>query len=194
MSSAIPHREPTGTTICKILEDPSAYDNKLVVVRGYVEISSEYSILVSENCSEHGVWLALADGSGLPGLTATVNSRTLPGDQNKQRKITSRIPVRLVRDANFERFEHYLEMSAKGESCTTNPPPSFPPECTIYRVSATFVGRIDGTQKDIRAPNARQGKHGAADDRGFGHMGLFEAQLVVQSVQDVVATDKTKIR
>jgi len=193
VSSGIPHPEPTGTTICKILADPSAYDNKLVIVRGYVELSSEYSILVSENCSEHGIWLALADGSALPGLTATVNSRTLLAAQNRQPKITPRIAVRLVRDSGFQRFERYLEASAKGESCATAPPPSFPPECTIYRVSAQSVGRIDGIKKDIRA-NARQAARGAADGGGFGHMGMFDAQLVVQSVQDVVAVDKSKIR
>ncbi|SRR6266851_3517961 len=194
MASGIPHPEPTGTTICKILADPSTYDNKLVIVHGYVEVSSEYSILVSENCSEHGIWLALADGSALPGLTATVNSRTLPAAQNRQPKITPRIAVRLVRDSGFQRFERYLEASAKGESCATAPPPSFPPECTIYRVSAKFVGRIDSIKKDIRAAKARQATRGAADGGGFGHMGMFDAQLVVQSVQDVVAVDKSKIR
>jgi hypothetical protein len=60
-------------------------------------------------------------------------------------------------------------------------------------VSATFVGRIDSIKKDIRA-NARQAARGAADGGGFGHMGMFDAQLVVQSVQDVVAVDKSKIR
>jgi hypothetical protein len=43
--------EPTDTTVCRILEDPASFNNKLVQAHGYLSISFEYSILHSESCS-----------------------------------------------------------------------------------------------------------------------------------------------
>src|SRR5260370_26812875 len=87
---------PIETTACKILEDPSAYNNKLVKVRGLVKISSEYSILVSQGCPE-GIWLAMGDGSGLPGLVAIVNGRGSPGSKYSKRQMSYPIPIHLIR-------------------------------------------------------------------------------------------------
>ena len=59
--------------------------------------------------------------------------------------------MRLVKDSNLEELEPYWTISAKGEACADGPPPSFPPDCTTYRVTATFVGRIDGVSKEVHA-------------------------------------------
>jgi hypothetical protein len=40
--------KPIETTVCAILADPSSFNNKLVKVRGYVQVSSEYSILTDD--------------------------------------------------------------------------------------------------------------------------------------------------
>jgi len=45
-----PVREPVQATVCKILSDPSAYNNRIVGVRGYVDASSECSLLVDDRC------------------------------------------------------------------------------------------------------------------------------------------------
>jgi hypothetical protein len=46
---------PVEVSVCKIGDNPSAYNNKLVKVRGYVSGSFECSILVDERCPESGI-------------------------------------------------------------------------------------------------------------------------------------------
>jgi hypothetical protein len=82
-----------------------------------------------------------------------------------------------------------LEISAKGESCADVPRPTFPPDCHAYRVTATFIGRIDAVSTEVRAAHLRRSSRDPVDGKGFGHMGMFDAQLVVQSIDDVVAVD-----
>src|SRR5205823_656542 len=73
------------TTVCKILDNPSAYNNKLVRVRGIVSVSSEYSTLNDPKCSDGlGIWFAFADGSGPPGLEMIVNGKGTPGGKKFQ--------------------------------------------------------------------------------------------------------------
>ena len=59
--------KPVRATVCEIAQNPSAFNNKLVKVRGYVSVSFEFSILEAEGCSD-AIWFALGDGSGSPGL------------------------------------------------------------------------------------------------------------------------------
>jgi hypothetical protein len=179
--------EPVATTICEVLADPSAFNNKLVQVRGYVTISFEYSLLHSEECSGE-IWFALGDGSGPPGLAVTVNGRGTPGETSTHGVHSPPIPIRLIRDANFEKFENYLTESAKvqpGKPCG--------PDCHLYQVTATFTGRIDGVSKDVHAAHLKRLPSQSSDSKGFGQMGLFDAQLVVQAVKDVEAVDLTHI-
>jgi hypothetical protein len=179
--------EPVTTTVCEILENPSAFNNRLVQVRGYVTISFEYSLLHSEECSDQ-IWFALGDGSGPPGLEVTVNGRGTPGATIPHGVRSPPIPVRLIRDANFEKFESYLAKSAKvkpGRPCG--------PDCHLYQVTATFTGRIDGVSKDVHAAHLKRLPSQPSDSKGFGQMGLFDAQLVVRSVKDVEAVDLTHV-
>ena len=88
-----PQLEPVETTVCKILDDPSAHNNRLLKVRGYVQASFEYSVLSDEHCPEHGIWFAFADGSAPPQLDAIVNgSGTTGGRDSKGRQIPA-MPV-----------------------------------------------------------------------------------------------------
>src|ERR1700733_8382624 len=73
--------EPIATTVCKILEDPASFNNKLVQVHGYLSISFEYSTLHSESCSG-GMWFALADDSGPRGLQMIVRGNAVAGTQS----------------------------------------------------------------------------------------------------------------
>lgn len=161
---------PKETTVCSIVSNPKKYDNKIVKVSGYLVISPEYSILASDDCTM-GVWFVLEEGAAQPGLIATVN----PAKSAKARDDSkTRIPVTLVRDSSFAELKKLLELSSKAESCIEQLSQSGPiPDCRTYRISATFTGRIDG----MRTKNAG----------GYGHMGLFKAQLVVQRVENIRA-------
>ncbi len=132
------------------------------------------------------IWFALADGSGPPGLQVTVPGRGTSGGKDSNGRRSRPIPVTLVRDENFEKLENYLTESAKAES-------GMPcgPTCHLYDVEATFIGRIDGVSKEVHAAHLKKSPLQSSDFKGFGQMGLFDAQLVVQSVKDVEAVELT---
>jgi hypothetical protein len=178
---------PLETTVCKILEDPSAYNNKLVKVKGFASVTPEYSLLEERGCSEQ-IWLALHD-SAIPGLVATINGQGSPGGKTAKGAPIPPLQVHLVKDSNYRELVRYLEISAKGEACLDEPPSLTVPDCRTNRVSATFTGRIDGVSKQIHEAHRKQTSHDSPDFRGFGHMGLFDAQLVVQTVENVVAVE-----
>jgi hypothetical protein len=177
--------EPIATEVCEILEDPSFFNNKLVRVRGYITVSFEYSILRSEKCAGE-IWLVLGDASGPPGLAVTVGGKGVPGEKDSGGHWRRPLSVALVRDADFEKFESYLAESAKvqpGKPCGR--------DCHLYRVTATFTGRVDGVSKKVHSAHLERSPTQPSDFKGFGQMGLFDAQLVVQSVKDVDAVELT---
>jgi hypothetical protein len=182
------------TTVCMVLDEPWAYNNKLVKVRGYVRANFEYSVLLDEQCPDNGIWFAFADGSGPPELAMTVRGKGTPGGKDSKGRATPPIPVRLIKDSNFKELEHYWALSVRGEACADEPPPPFPPDCTTYRVTATFIGRVDGVSKKVHAAHLKKSSRDAVGGEGFGHMGIFDAQIVVQSVENVVAVDESEIR
>jgi len=187
-------RGPVETTVCKIFDDPSGHNNKLVKVRGYVDASSEYSLLLDEHCPEKQIWFAFADGSGLPLLQAYANGYGTAGGKDSKGRPTPPIPVRLVRDESFAELVRYLKLSAKGAACADGLPTASPPDCTTYHVTATFTGRVDGVSKLIHLAHVRQSARDQIDGKGFGHMGMFDAQIVVQSVENVLAVDESELR
>jgi hypothetical protein len=87
-----------------------------------------------------------------------------------------------------------MTASAHAESCANRAPTGFPPDCTTYRVTATFTGRIDSVSKALHRAHLKRSRSLPVDWKGFGHMGMFDAQLVVQTVEEVVAVDEDEIR
>ncbi len=85
-------QKPVETTVCKIFDDPSAYNNKLVKVRGYVQASFEYSLLLDERCPEKLIWFAFADGSGPPQLKIMVRGTGTPGGRDSKGRPIPPIP------------------------------------------------------------------------------------------------------
>src|SRR5258705_1563558 len=142
-------QKPLEATVCKILDDPSAYNNRLVKVRGYVSTSSEYSLLVNERCDTNPIWLAFADDSVAPQLVATVNGTGTAGGRDSKGRQIPPMPVHLIRDANYRELMHYFAISAKVGACADCPPPPLPPDCTTYRVTPTFTARVDGVSKQV---------------------------------------------
>jgi len=172
-----PKRNLMHVSVCEIRAKPDKYDNKIVRVRASVQINFEYSLLEDPHCSD-GIWLVLGDGTGLPGPAMTVPKQSPKRTADFRRK-AARIPIRLRRDAHYKDLERYLRLDAKGRSCIDNTPVSNLPDCRTYRVTATFMGRVDGVFRDAKS------RHDAPTSQGFGHMGLFDAQLVVESVSEV---------
>ena len=188
-----PAQAPAETTVCKILRDPSAFNNRIVKVRGYANASSEYSLLVDGHCDTSLLWLAFADGSAPPQVEAVVNGNGTPGGKTAKDWQTPPRPVHLVRDASFEELEHYLNLNAKAANCANGPAPdlSHLADCKTYQITATFTGRIDGVSKSVHESHLKRKTGDGTDWKGFGHMGMFDAQIVVTSVEKVVAVDES---
>lgn len=180
------------TTVCAVAAAPYTYNNKLVKVRGYVESNFEYSLLIDEHCPK-AIWFSFADGSAPPGLVATVNGTGTPGSKDSRGRRVPPMPVHLVRDENLEKILRYWAISAKGIVCAERLTFEFPPDCTTYRVTATFTGRIDGISKQVQEERRKRGDN-ATHWMGFGHMGMFDAQIVVQSVEEIVVVEEDHIR
>jgi hypothetical protein len=97
--------------------------------------------------------------------------------------------VRLVRDSNFEKFERYMKIKAEAKPCINDPSLPTPPDCAVERVTATFTGRIDSVPKQIHAAHMKKPPDKPPDFKGFGQMGMFDAQLILESVENVLAVD-----
>lgn len=183
------HPKPIETTVCEILRNPSSFNNKIVRVRGEVSVSFEYSLLGDDGCSDKTIWFALADGSGAPGLGAMVNGNGKPGGKNSAGTPIPPISVKLMRDANFAKFAHYMTVKAEAKPCFDPSTQSTPSDCGVERVTATFTGRIDSVSKAVHEVHLKRKSGERIDGKGFGHMGMFDAQLVVEQVGEVQAVD-----
>jgi hypothetical protein len=181
-------QKPVEATVCQVLKDPFAYNNKLVRIRGSVNVNFEYAVLTSEGC-EDALWFALADGSGAPGLVATISGKGRPGGKDSKGRRIPTVTVKLVRNANFERFQHYMNVKAAEKPCFNDLTQPTPPDCDVDRVTATFIGRIDSVSKQVHQAHLKKSPREKSDFSGFGHMGLFDAQIVVQAVEEILVVD-----
>src|ERR1700722_13383999 len=89
---------PIETSVCKIVNEPSTYNNRLVKVRGYVRANFEYSVLLNETRPHNGIWFVFADGSVPPELAVTVTGKGASGSRDSRGRVTSPIPVGLAKD------------------------------------------------------------------------------------------------
>jgi hypothetical protein len=180
--------KPLTAAVCTILADPSSFDNKLVTVRAVIHVSSEYAT-IEDNESRCGeaIWIVLGSFPAPLGLLATVNGSSSPKTASREHESSNTISITLSKDRSYDTLMQYLSSSEKGNSCVDQPGVSSIPDCTTYRVTATFTGRLDSVPKAVRAAHLRRGVRDAPDFVGYGHMGMFDAQLVVRSVEKVEA-------
>ena len=85
-----------------------------------------------------------------------------------------------MKDAKFERFEKQMDarIDADSESSKNNG------EFVMHCVTATFVGRIDAVSNEVHEFRKTKNDPYKSDGLGFGHMGHFEAQFMLKSVED----------
>lgn len=189
-----PAQEPKETDICQILSKPYPYNNTIVKIRAYMETSWEFSMLMDERCG--ALWLGFADGSAPPELVAIVNGNGTAGGKDADGRQIPPISIRLLRDSNWEQLAHYMNQNAKAQECGKEPAPDLDhlSDCTTYRITATFTGRIDAVSKSVYESRRKRKTGDKIDWKGFGHMGMFDAQIVVKTVEDVVAVDELELR
>jgi hypothetical protein len=191
-ASVIRQAKPIETTICAIAENPAAFNNKLVRVKGHYSGNFEYSMLSGDGCPE-SLWFEYAsDNDSPPGLVIHVSGGALPGGEDEKGWRIRPLPVSLVQDKNFEHFERLMKARVKAEQWGEK---RHPGRFVSYQVTATFTGRIDGVSREIREFHRKRSPLDSADFLGFGQMGLFDAQLIMQSVEgDAVLESEPRSR
>jgi hypothetical protein len=179
-------QKPIETTVCAILEHPSAFNNKIVRIHGYASGNFEYSTLGADGCSD-SLWFAYGNGEGPPELAAWVSGGARPGSEDDDGRLILPVPVKLVEDSNFQQFQKLMKARAKADAhfFKQNADPLI-----LYRVAATFIGRVDAVSDDIHAFHLKRKAMDRADLLGFGQMGLFDAQFVLQSVEHDAVLEK----
>ena len=179
-------QKPIATTVCAILEHPAAFNNKIVRIHGYASGNFEYSELGADGCSG-SLWLAYGNGEGPPDLAATVRGGARPGSEDSEGRLILPAPVELVQNSNFRRFQKLMRARAQAdERSSKENTDSF----AFNRVAATFIGRIDAVPDDIHTFHLKRKDTDRADFLGFGQMGLFDAQFVLQSVENDAVLEK----
>lgn len=185
-SAAAARQKTIDTTMCEILKNPSAFNNTIVRVRGHFWGNFEYSELSEDGCSG-SIWFAYGSGEGPPNLVVYVAGRAEPGAADSEGRRILPVPVKLVEDRSFRRFERLVKVGAVEDA---RPQGDDPTKFVFHQVTATFVGRIDAVSPDIHAFHLKRKPMDRADFLGFGQMGLFDAQFVLQSVESRAVLEK----
>lgn len=178
-SQLVARQKPIETTVCAILEHPAAFNNKMVRIHGFARGNFEYSELGSDECSE-ALWFAYASGAP-PDLVASVSGGARPGAEDADGRLILPIPVKLVKDPRFRRFQKLMRARAEADEKSFKEDPN---AFTLHRVAATLTGRIDAVSDDVHAFHLKRKDTDRADFLGFGQMGLFDAQFILQSVEN----------
>jgi len=169
--------KPVETTACEIADAPAQFNNKLVRVRGHVQVNFEFSTIGDDGCPE-AIWFTYGDGSGPAGLVATIDGTARPHVTNERGRRVASAKVTLVRDSNFDEFEKLLTTAAKLNVHQEN-------MRFAQRVTATFIGRIDGVSRQDHIAHQHRYPNRKPGSEGFGQFGMFDAQLVVERVEGI---------
>jgi hypothetical protein len=164
------------STVCDILSDPPSFDGKIVRIKGVVIAGFEEFAIKGSGCSQivNAIWLAYPEGTkGKAGPAAFLRLQLA---KNHPAAVTnlSRAPVTLDKNKDFKDFDNFLSTAAKTNGLCLG--------CVKFTVTATLVGRLDGT-KDTGLIRDSGGK--VIGLSGFGHLNRYSARLVLQSVSEV---------
>ncbi len=172
------HAQTVDTTVCEVLKNPASFDGKIVRLKGTVISGFDEFAIKDSSCGQavNGIWLSYPEGTkAKSGPVAMVQLRL---DKNSPAAtIPNRTAVTLDKNKDFKQFDSLLATPHKGGLC---------PGCMKYTVTATLIGRIDGS-KTTGAKREGTGKFTAVD--GFGNLNLYPARLVLQSVTDISSAE-----
>jgi len=169
--------QTVDATVCEILANPASFDGKTVRVKGTVIAGFDEFVIKDSSCNQpvNAIWLAYPYGTkAKAGPVAFVQLQLA---KNNPGVVDNLIRTEMKLDKNnkdFKQFDSLLSTPAKvGGICLG---------CVRYSVTATLVGRLDGT-KDVTLVRDGSGKVIAAT--GFGNLNRYAARVVLQSVADV---------
>jgi len=165
---------------CDILANPQSFDGKTVRIKGTVIAGFDEFAVKASGCNHvaNTIWLAYPEGTkAKAGPVAFVQLQL--GRNNPAPAASSNRPaVKLEKNKDFKQFDSLLSTPYNtGGMCLG---------CVRYTVTATLVGRLDGT-KDTGVIRDNAGKFVGVN--GFGNLHRYSARLVLQSVSDVTSQE-----
>jgi hypothetical protein len=172
--------QPVDASVCDVLANPVAFDGKIIRLPGAsVTAGFDEFLIDGASCKAQGaIWLAYPEGSGGKAGPAAFVQLQVAKNGPAIASAPKRAPVTLEKNADFARFDSLLATPYKTSAVCLG--------CARYTVTATLVGRLDGSAGAGVARDA-SGKITGID--GFGNLNLYRARLVLQSVSDVVPNE-----
>jgi len=164
------------TTVCDVLANPMSFDGKLVRVKGMVIAGLDEFVVKDASCKHpvSAIWLAYPEGSKAKAGAAAVVQIQIARNNAATVSAPIRTEVKLDKNKDFKQFDSRLSTPGwPGALCLG---------CVRYTVTATLVGRLDGS-KSAGVVRDKSGK--AIGVEGFGNLNRYSARLVLQSVADV---------
>ena len=163
-------------SVCDVVNHPKKFDGQTVRVKGVVEVNFDSFIMRGDTCSS-ALWLSYPAGTKAKSGPAAVvtlqlaaNATGTPG--------TARPAVTLEKNQDFAMFDLFLSTRPKTNGMCLG--------CVKSDVTATLVGRVDGTD-NAGLVRDKDGKILSLD--GFGNMNQYSARLVIEQVTDVTAKE-----
>lgn len=156
-------REPEQITVCQLMNNPPAYNHKLIAVTGFVIHGFENFTIFDPACNSlQSIWLEYGgkSSSGTMYCCGVTAARTRP-----EQLVVEEIAVPLTIDENFRTFDRLIRRSPD----------------TIVR--ATIVGRFfSGEKMELRIGTLWG---------SYGHMG-FSSLLAIERIVSVGSQEKRK--
>jgi hypothetical protein len=166
-------------TVCDILKNPSSFNGKIVRVKGTIAAGFDQFVVKGAECGQHvnGIWLSYPEGtkakSGPAAILQLQPAKNFAGTV----AAIDRTPVQLDKNKDFKQFDSLLSAPYKGGGMCLG--------CVRYEVSATLVGRLDGTVPAL----SRDSTGKTIGISGFGNLNAYSARLVLQSVSDMTSQE-----
>ncbi len=163
------------TTVCEILKNPISFNNKIVRIKGKIAAGFDQFAIAGPECGQkvNAIWLAYPEGtkakSGPMAMLQLQPAKNFSGTV----AIADRTAIQLDKSKEFKQFDSLLSSPSKGSGFCLG--------CGRYSVSATFVGRIDGTAAGLK----RDATGKIIAFSGFGNLNAYNARMVLQSVSDI---------
>lgn len=166
----------TDASVCDILANPQSFDGKIVRVKGTVAAGFDEFVIKGSGCGQpvNAIWLAYPEGTKAKAGPLAVVQLQLGRNNSAPAANANRASVKLDQNQDFQQFDSLLSTPYKSHGMCLG--------CGRYTVTATLVGRLDGTKNPGLMRDAG-GKVSAVN--GFGNLNQYSARLVLQSVSEV---------
>lgn len=173
------HAQVVDSTVCDILKDPSSFNGKIVRIKATVVSGFDQFVVRGPECGRHvdDIWLSYPEGTKAKGGPAALLQLQPASNFTGTVDTPQRTPVTLDKSKEFKQFDSLVAAQAKSSVMCIG--------CPRYEVSATLVGRLDGTVAKLTRDKA--GK--IVSWTGFGNLNAYSARLVLQSVSDVTSKE-----